>query len=572
MEQGLEDELEQAGARPRLARFLGPFRLLGGNATFSLLFSGQVVSSLGSWLYSVALVVVAYRVTHSATLVAALTFVRLLPLAVFMPFTGALADKLDRKTLMVGSDVGRSLCMFGLVFTASRSTLWLAFPLVFVNTTLASLFRPALNAVVPAVVRESDLPEANSLMSQMDSVSLILGPSLGGVLVLFGAPQGAFLINGASFLVSATTLLLLRIPKVDKPARTEEGGRLAELLGGFHFIFRENEGVLAAYTLSEAGMALIGGAYWTVILLLSIQVFHLGGQGTGFLNAAYGAGGVLGGLVAGTLSRRLRMGRLYLVASAMAGASAILLGLSPAGFLPFLFLGAAGLADVVVEVTGTTAIQSATPAELLGRVFGAFESVILLAMLIGSLVAGPLVQALGARSATWILGLAGLAVVAVCSPWVLRLESALGVRIFLRQVPLLSALSRRLLDGVASEIELDTFPHASDIVRQGEDGDRLFIIKSGEAEVLGERRAGPNQRDQIQLATIGKMDYFGEIALLRNVPRTATVRAKGAVEAYTLSREAFQALLKGSSEFERSISGTGDARYIDTQNKLLLRR
>jgi MFS family permease len=565
--------LDEAAVRSShgLVRILGPFRLLAHNPTFTLLFSGQVVSSLGSWLYSVALVVVAYQVTHSATTVATLTFVRLLPLAAFMPFTGALADKFDRKTLMISSDVGRAVCMFGLAFATTRATFWLAFPLVFINTSLASMFRPALNGLLPAAVAKEDLHEANSLMSQMDSVAMILGPTLGGLLVLAGAPQFAFIINGATFIASATTLLFLKLPDVPRSGKTEEGGWLAELLAGFRFIFRENEGVLAAYTLSEAGMALIGGAYWTIVLLLSIKAFHLGGQGMGFLNAAYGAGGVLGGFVIGLIGKRLAMGRVYIFATCVAGGSIILLGLSPAGVLPFLFIGLAGIADVVVEVMGTTAIQFATPAELLGRVFGAFESVILTAMLVGSIVAGPLVLAFGARAATVALGAAGLVVLAICIPWLLRIESVLGVRIFLRQVPALASLSRRLLDEVAAQTQSEHFAPAAVIVRQGDEGEKLYIVRSGEADVIAEDPSGAASK-AVSVATIGKMDYFGEIALLRGGRRTATVKARNEVETYTLGREAFQALLRGSTEFEQTILGTSDARFIDTQNQLLLRR
>src|SRR5437868_268917 len=124
------------------ARLLAPYRILGHNRNLALLFGGQTVSSLGDWLYIIALIVIAYSYTRSATVVALLTFVRLLPLAVLLPLAGALADRFDRKTMMIGADVGRALCMFALLAVQSKSSLALAFPIVFLFTCLDSFFSP----------------------------------------------------------------------------------------------------------------------------------------------------------------------------------------------------------------------------------------------------------------------------------------------------------------------------------------------------------------------------------------------------------------------------------------------
>jgi MFS family permease len=109
-------------------RMLGPYGVLRGNRNLSLLFGGQVVSAFGDWLYILALGILAYEITGSATVVAVLTFARLLPYAVLLPLSGVLADRGDRKTLMIGADLGRALCMFGLLFVGSEETLWIASP------------------------------------------------------------------------------------------------------------------------------------------------------------------------------------------------------------------------------------------------------------------------------------------------------------------------------------------------------------------------------------------------------------------------------------------------------------
>jgi MFS family permease len=561
----------EANGATILGRMLGPYTVLRGNRNLQLLFGGQVVSSFGDWLYVVALAVLVYEVTGSATVVAALTFFRLLPYVLFLPFSGILADRGNRKVLMIVADLGRGVCMLGLLLVGAGGTLWLAFPLVFLATVLSSLFRPAMNSVLPTLVGdENKLAQANGLWSQMESLSFILGPALGGVLVLLGEPRVAFLINGVTFLISALTLLFVRVPPRDEQAAGggEEEGWLSETLAGFRFLLRENEGVLSAMTVSIFGPALAGGAIWTLTVVLAEETFDLGGQGAGFLNAAYGAGALIGGLVVGYAVTRFCLGPTFVWTT---GASAVifaLLGLSPAGALPFVLLGVIGVIDIVSEVSSTTILQSATPDSLLGRVFGAFEALVISAMLVGALIIGPLIDLTGPRAATVILGLAGLAFLLISLPRLLRLEDALGVRVFVRRVPVLAALPHRLLEDVASHARLERFQDGEAVVREGEGGDRLYMVRDGEAEVT----ARGEGKDEVAVTTLSKHDYFGEIALLRNVPRTATVRAKGPLELYSLSREDFRELLERSEELKSAMTGTSDARYVETQNRLLTRR
>lgn len=558
-----------ASKRGLLNRLLGPYAVLRGKRELSLLFSGHVVSSFGDWLYNTALLVLVFDLTRSATALAVLTFVRLLPYALFLPVTGVLADRWNRKVLMIVADLGRGACMLGLLAVQSRSTVWIAFPLVFVTTTLSSLFRPASSSVLPQVAGdEEDLVRANSIWSQMDALSFVLGPSLGALLVYAGQIYAAFVINGLTFLFSAVTLFFLRVPARGEERPVEEGSWLSETLSGFRFLFRENEGVLAAFTLTIAGLSLLGGAFWTLLVVLAEESFRIGSAGSGYLNAAYGFGGVLGGFVVGRIISRLGIGRAFIWGAVASSLIVLPFGLSPAGFLPFALIALIGITDVFSEVTGNHVIQTGTPNEMLGRVFGAFESATVLAMLVGALGVGPLIDFFGPRAATIILAVAGLALWLVCLPRLRRLEEMMGVRIFLRGVPMLAGLPHRTLENVASRVQLQQAPEGATIVREGEQGDRLYILKSGEAEVIA--RGGGLQ--DVSVATLSKADYFGEISLLRDVPRTATVRTCGPVELYSLSRTDFQELLERSEELRASMTGASDARYIDTQNRLLLRR
>lgn len=571
MDAGIElAEDTSAGARGgAVGRVVGaalePYGVLRGNRDLALLFGGQVVSSFGDWLYIIALIALAYTLTGSATLVAALTFARLLPYAVFLPLTGALADRFNPKAMMIAADLGRCLCMLGLLFVTSRATIPLAFPLVFVSTCLFSLFRPAFAATLPSVVGDEEkLIRANALKSQVDGLALTLGPALGGVLVLAGATRAAFALNAATYLVSATTLLLVRVPPRERATRPAEEGWLAQTTAGYRFLFRENEGVLAAATLVAAGVTLFTGAYWTLSVVLAVQAFHLGVQGAGFLNAADGAGSLAAGFLIGPLARRVRVGTGFIVSTAGVAVCIALIGLSPAAAPALLALALLGVCGVCAQVFSTTLLQTGTPRELLGRVFGAFESTYIFTMLLGALIAGPLIARFGPRATSVGLALVALLALAAALPRLCRLEGALGVRVFLRRVPVLDPLTRASVDDLARRMRLERAAAGTPIVRQGAQGDTLYIIKGGEVDVTARGAGGQDTH----LATLGPTDYFGEIALLRDVPRTATVTARGPVELYTLSRADFQDLLARAEEVRASLGSTGDARLLDTQTRL----
>jgi Cyclic nucleotide-binding domain/Major Facilitator Superfamily len=376
-------------------------------------------------------------------------------------------------------------------------------------------------------------------------------------------------INGATFLVSTATLLFVHIPPREAPETTEgdeEEGWLSETLAGFRFLFRENEGVLAALTVAFVGLTFTGGGIWTLILVLSDEAFGLGTEGSGFLNAVYGVGGVVGGLAAGYLASKVRLGPAVIWSIGAEVVVFFCLGISPAGVLPFVIMFVVGILDIMVDVNGTTIIQTGTPGELLGRVFGAFDGVLILAMLAGALIVGPLIDLLGPRATTVVFAVVALGIFLLCLPRLRKLDRVLGVRMFVRKVPVLSGLSHAVLEDLASRMTLEKVPDGTAVVSQGEVGDRLYIVKDGEAEVVA------RGDDEQELATLSKNDYFGEIALLKDVPRTATVRAKGTLELYSLEREDFQNLLERSEKLKSAMTGTSDARYVETQNRLLLRR
>lgn len=554
-------------ARTAVRYMLSPYRVLRGNRAFCLLFAAQTASALADWLYTVALFALAYNLSRSATIVGLLTLARLLPYALFLLIFGVLADRSNRKALMTGSAIGRGISVLTLVTVHTQATLLLAFVVVFVTTALSGLFRPALNSTLPSVVRPRDLVEANSLMSQVDMASYGVGPALGALFVLIGRPQLAFLLAGALFLLSAGTLAFVHIPSRTSDGPDDTRGWRGGTHTGLLFLFHRHQGVPAAFAVSVAGVSLLGGAYWAIAGVLAAKDLHLGSQGMGFLCSAYGVGGLGAGLLVGTTVSGRGLAPFFIAGIVSSCMAAALFGLSPAGPLPLLSNAVMGGADVFVSVSAVTVIQVATPMRLLGRVFGAYESALILAMTLGSLVVGPMIDVLGPRVTTLLFAVAGVACLAGCLPWLLKLEATLGMRLFLRRVPALSVLAPEELDDVTRCLQLERFPAGATIIREGERGDCFYIVKEGVAEVS--QRSGSGVK---RLARHGKMDYFGEIALLRDIPRTATVKALTPLELYNLSRADFQGLLRRSEEFHRVMEGAMDTRYLNARTRLLLRR
>lgn len=567
--QGKEGVLKvpQALAKYRIAAWLGPYVVLRGNRGLSLLFGGQVVSAFGDRIYVIVVLVMAFNLTQSATVVALLNLMRLLPNAVVLPVGGWAADRVPPKVLMIGADAGRCLCMLGLLAANSRGTLWIAFPLVFLTSCLLSLFRPALNAALPGLAgNDEQLIRANSVMSQVDALAWVIAPGMAGLLVLIGDLRIAFLLNAGTYLISIVALLLIKMPP--RPADTrpkDEVGWLANVLAGFHFVFRENEGVLGAVTIPYAGFQIYEGASWALLVVLTVDVWHFGNQGVGFIGAFHGLGGFIGGFAAGTVTRKIRPGVAFAVAVGARSVLVILFGLSPPGVLPYGLLCLIGIADVLALVLGVTIIQTAAPRDLLARSFSAFESTSLFSKVVGTLIAGPLIALIGSRAGTVFLSIVALALLLPCIPRLRRLQTVVELRQFLHRVPMLTELTRTMLDDLALHLRLEHVPDTTTIVRQNEVGDKLYFIKSGEALVLASNDHGL----EVQVAELHAMDYFGEIALLHDTPRTATVRARGPVEVFSLARADFQTILGRSEAFRANVERAGEARYLETQSTLL---
>jgi MFS family permease len=382
------------------------------NTRFLRLWIGQGTSFLGDAVSMVALVVLVVQVTGSASAVGGALVARLLP-TLASPFAGVLADRLDRRLVLVASDLVRAGLVVGLLFATNLATIYV---LVFLLGLARTFFNPTVRAAFPSVVGGGDLTRANALISGTFSISETAGPALGGLLVATVGVDAAFVLDAVTYLVSATMLSLISLPRPER--EEEEAGFGEDLRAGFAYLAR-----------SRVPLAIVLGAFLTVLtvnitipaeIFLARDTFGAGNTGYGLLVGLYGGGMVLGSALMVAFGDRLRLLPLYFI-----GVFAMALALVGTAFSPtfVLALGAlvvVGIANGTENVTTDTILQERVPDVLLGRVF----SVRFLGFGVGEILAygtgGVIVEASGIRftyllagAATAVAGLVILLVLAI---------------------------------------------------------------------------------------------------------------------------------------------------------------
>jgi len=362
--------------------------LLLGNGRFLRLWVGQGISFVGDAVSMVALVVLIVQITGSATAVGGALVARLLP-TLASPLAGVLADRLDRRVILVASDVARAILILGMVFARDLVVLYVLVCLMGVARTF---FNPTIRAAFPSVVGGGDLTRANALISGTFSVSETVGPALGGLLVATVGVNAAFLLDCATYLVSAT--LLSRIP-FPRPEREYSAGFGRELKAGF--------GYLAG---TRVPLAIVVGAFLTMLTInmmipaevfLAKETFEVGDAGYGLLVSLWGGGMVLGSVFIAALGGRVSLMPFYFLsifASALALAAT---GLSPTFVVALGALTIAGIANGIDDVTANTILQKQVPDAFLGRVFAVRFLGFSVGEVLAYLVGGAIVDSSGPR-------------------------------------------------------------------------------------------------------------------------------------------------------------------------------
>jgi MFS family permease len=492
-----------------------------------------VGSILGGWAYLVALGVYAYG-QGGAAAVGLVGLIRLIPAALAAPFTASLVDRQSRVGVMVASDLVRCGLMVGAAATiAADGPAPLVYALVALSTISGTVFRPAKSALLPALVRSPDeLTAANVASSTLESVGTFLGPALGGLLLAVSSPEVVFAANGASFLWSAVLVAGLRRLEPQREHTDVAASEGEGVLAGISTIVHEP--TLRTLVGLYAAQTLVAGALNVLVVVTSFELLELDEAGVGLLYAAVGVGGLVGGFVALLLSTRGRLARDFALGLALFGLPLAFIGGLPISVVAVAGLAILGIGNSIVDVNALTIMQRAVPDAVLGRALGALDGLLLGTLGLGALAAPGLIEAIGAAAALVTTGMLLPLLALLTRPQLRALDStttAPDAAGLLRNVPMLAALPPPVLERLAREAAPAHFATGETIVREGDPGDRFYVVERGEVEIVG-RRFGPGEA-------------FGEIALLRDVPRTATAAAASDVDLLTIEREPFVAAVTG---------------------------
>ena len=536
----MEDEPESnASGREAESRARASFRALGAVLSSPPLRRLQLAwagSILGDWAYLVALGVYAYD-QGGASAVGLVGLIRLIPGALIAPFSASFVDRFRRVAVMVVADVVRfALMAAAALVIAADGPAPIVYGLVALTSATGTVFRPAQAALLPALVTSpGELTAANVASSTLESVGTFLGPALGGLLLAVSSPSVVFAANAVTFLWSALLVLGLRDRDPPRERAEPQGGGAdpsSGVMAGIKTIVREPN--LRTLVGLYGAQTLVAGALNVLVVVTAFELLDLDDAGVGLLYAAVGVGGLVGGFVALILSARGRLARDFALGLALFGLPLILVGGVPVAFVAVVALGVIGIGNSIVDVNALTIMQRVVPDAVLGRALGALQGLLRATLGIGALVAPGLIALVGAEWALVVTG-AVLPVLALLTRPRLRAidreASAPEATELLRRVPLLAPLPESLLERLAREATPVHVPAGAPIVREGEIGDRFYVIRSGTVSILGR--------------TFGPGNGFGEIALLRDVPRTATASAVTDVELVALEREPFVAAVTG---------------------------
>lgn len=525
-----------SGIGARVALAFGALARVFGNPGLRRLELAWLGSSMGHWTYVVALSVYAYD-QGGVTAVGVITVLRLLPAAVAAPFLATFADRYRRERVMMVTDLSRAALMIGaaLVIAADGPAV-AVYAIVIATNVIGITFRPAQAALLPLLAQNpAELAAANVAASTIDAVSTFVGPAIGGVVLAFSSVETVFAINALWFLWSAAVLFGLRAgpaPDPGEPDHKAPGGFASELTEGLRAVVSDRN--VATVSALYAGQAFVAGAMNVLVVVVALRLVDAGAAGVGWLNAALGLGGFVGGFAALVLATRSRLAGDFGVGVVLFGAPFVLIATFVSYPVALVAFAIVGVGNSVADIAALTLFQRIVDDRLLARVLGVLEGILFGAIGIGGLFAPLAIAVLGARGSLLAAGLL-LPVLTLLATHRLaaidRTMSAPSHLELLRDVTMLGLLPEPVLEFLATTAVPVRVPAGTTVIREGERGDRFYVIANGEVEIAG-RRFGPGES-------------FGEIALLRDVPRTATVTAETDVELVAIERDAFLGAVTG---------------------------
>jgi MFS family permease len=492
------------------------------------------------WAFTVGLSIVAFR-DGGAGAVGLVAMLRLAPSAVTGPFVGALADRYPRDRIIAGIGIVRAMAVgVSALVVASGGAIEVVYGLAVIATIAVTPLRAAHSALLPSLCQTPDeLTGSMVTRGLLDSLSVLLGPLAAAGLLVIGGPEAVF--AGVAALSLWSALLALALDYEAPPrlgASAGAAGVRAQIAQGLEAIAGSRD--IALMSSLFWAQTFTRGCLMVFSVVIAVDLLSLGESGVGLLNGAVGAGAVLGSLGAALLVGSRRLGAWLAVAVALWGLPFVLIGAFPSEAAALALLGLVGVANAVEDVAFFALVGRIIPDELLGRVFGVIESGVAISVGLGALVTPLVIDLVGLHGGLAVLGAVCPTLAVLGLARLQALDATLEVRSreigVLRSAPMLRALPAVTIEQLARHVEHVTIEPGEPVCVQGEPGETFYVIETGEAEVFG---------DGMLVRTLGPGDSFGEIALIRDSPRTATVVARTTIDASSLARAHFLPVVSG---------------------------
>lgn len=508
-------------------------------------------SMIGDWAYATAVVVWAYDV-GGARAVGIFAALRLLLMAFTAPLASSLADRFPRQQVMIATDLLRAL-----VVTAAVLCLYADTPPapVFVLAGLASIFgsvfRPAQMAWLPSLVENPrELAASNGAASTIESLAFFLGPALGASLIAVSSVETVFIANVATFLWSAALVAAIRPrPATAAPEEVSAGESAGHgsdgMAAGFTHLWRDRG--LRLVTFLVCIQTFIAGASTVFAVLFAVDYLGTGPEGVGYIDSAFGAGAIAGGFFAIARAARNRLTADLGIGTFLWAFPLLLIAAWPTPVTVFATVIVMGFANPMVDVNFATIVQRIAPEHVLGRVFGALEGMLVATMALGAAAMPFLVDWLDLRTSLVVIAVVVSLPVLLVVPVIRRLDHTLRAPAalpLLRSLSIFAPLAPAVLESLARRAVRVPVAAGAVVLREGQESDQFFVIESGRVEVSQAARV---------LRVEGPGEFFGEIGLLRDVPRTATVTAVEETVLLSLSRQVFLDAVTGNDDASTAV-------------------
>ncbi len=533
-------------------RRLHAFRSLAGNRALVRVLSGYALFILTECAVWLAMIIYAY--SHGgATTAGLVAVVQLVPAAVLAPVSAAVADRRSPMLLLAGGYLVLAVVVGAITAAVLLDAPLAAYGCAAVAFVAVTTTRPAQSAVIPsAAVTADQLTAANVVVSWLEAAGLVVAGLLTGVLISLAGVASVFAVCAG---LTAGALILVAGLRVPTLAAAPEDGSQSILVGlaeGVRLAAgRPRLRLMLALLTAEA---IVSGALDLLIVILAIGVLHRSQAWAGYLNGAWGVGALVAATVSAVLiGRRLGVPILAAALTLSVVMAALAFGLGLGGTIALLAV--AGAASTMLNVALRSMLQRSVPPQLMGRIFGVLEGLMFAGYAVGALLVPLLVHLGGNR-----LALLGSAVVlplaaAVGGRALFALDAGVPVPVveiaLLRSLPLFGELPAPAIEGLAAALTEVRLPAGGVLIQQGDQGDAYYAVASGELDA---------RQDGHFLRRVGRGEGVGEIALLRAIPRTASVVAHTDATVYELNRDLFLTAVVGHAATQRRADDIADTR------------